>query len=125
MGTDLPLTPDRRTAWLALANLFLDTELDERDLAQIARELRGSGLSIDVLERAYAQEVAPACWRNLEAVPGGVWTGFEPDALVEAIQRQRLRTDAPSWWQRWRMRRWTASTRADWLRVKQLLERGA
>lgn len=116
------ITPARRRAWLAIADLFLDTELDERDLARIARELRDTGLSLDALERAYEQEVAPACWRNLTAVPGGEWAGFAPDALFDAIEAKRLRAPAPTWWQQWRIRRWTRLTREDWGQVKLLVQ---
>lgn len=117
-------SPARREAWLALSELFLDTALDAADIAAIARRLRATGLPADTLQQLYQHEVAPVCWRNLLAVPGGAWAGFEPSALVAAVQRHRAHPPLLDAWgplQRWRIRRWTASTRDDWLRVKALL----
>ncbi|WP_431287242.1 DUF7079 family protein [Roseateles chitinivorans] len=106
-----------RSARLAISQLFLDTELDELDLKSIARELLATGLPVDELQRIYETEVAPACWRNLRALPGGAWTGFDGRSLDEAIRQHRIRNSIPTLWQRWSIRRWTASTRDDWSRV--------
>ncbi|WKB56186.1 DUF7079 family protein [Eleftheria terrae] len=112
----------RKEAWLALADLFLDTTVDERAIARIASQLRRTGLPLDELERLYEREVAPACWRNLATVPGGEWLGFDAESLVRTIEQKRLHAPDLSWWDRWRISRWTASTRDDWLRVKRVLQ---
>ena len=110
-----------RSARQAISQLFLDTELDELDLKSIARELAATGLPVEELQRIYEAEVAPACWRNLRALPGGVWTGFDGQSLDEAIRQHRIRNSILTLWQRWSIRRWTASTRDDWSRVMKAL----
>jgi hypothetical protein len=107
-----------------LSGLFLDTDLDERDIASIAHQLRATGIQNDELERIYEEEVAPACWRNLRAIPGGVWSGFEGSELAASIARHL--DEAKPWdsWptiKRWRIKRWTALTRNDWEQVRRLL----
>ena len=117
-------SPARREAWLALSELFLDTALDAADIAAIARRLRATGLPAGALQQLYQHEVAPVCWRNLQAVPGGAWAGFEPAWLVNAVQQHLARPPLLHAWkplQHWRVTRWTARTRDDWLRVKALL----
>ncbi|OWQ48861.1 hypothetical protein CDL60_02940 [Roseateles noduli] len=94
-----------RSARLAISQLFLDTERDELDLKSIARELLASGLPVDELQRIHDTEVAPACWRNLRALPGGVWTGFDAQSLHEAIRQHWVRNSIPTLWQRWSIRR--------------------
>lgn len=110
-----------RSARLAISQLFLDTDLDEFDLKSIARELLATGLPVDVLQRIYETEVAPACWRNLSAAPGGVWTAFDGEALSAEIERSRIPASSLNVLQRWRVSRWTAATRFHWIQVCQLL----
>ena len=120
----MSVDPARVAAWQALSELFLDTELDDADISAIARRLDATGFSVPELERIYEQEVAPVCWRNLRALPGGAWSGFEKKWLVEAIQRQRGSRgvlDRLPGVSRLRLRRLTALSRVDWERVKQLL----
>jgi hypothetical protein len=111
-------------AWRALSELFLDTAMDDRDIALIANRLRETGIPVGELEYIYEQEVAPACWRNLTAVPGGVWTGFDDQWLTAVIQQTQRRQ---SWWNRWfwvkrlSIKRWTALTREEWNCVRKLL----
>ncbi|WAC75382.1 hypothetical protein OU995_12055 [Roseateles sp. SL47] len=116
-------SPADRAAQLAIARLFLDTELDDLDLKAIANDLRATGLQPSDLQRIYETQVAPACWRNLRAVPGGAWAGFDEAALTDAINRHRVtESQAGGFLQRLRMRRWTADTRDQWTRVLQFVE---
>ena len=115
----------RLTAWRALSDLFLDIELSDENILNIARNLRSTGFGVAELERIYQEEVAPACWHNTRAIPGGVWNGFQRRWLVDAIQR-RQRNQV--WWQRvlWVKRRlvrhWTALSNPGWERVRQVLK---
>lgn len=110
-----------REAQVAIACLFLDTELDKADLSALARVLKGTGLPPSELQRIYETQVAPACWRNLWRLPGGVWGGFDDAWLMDAIQRHGLPAGArKSLFQRLRIRLWTAGTRQEWARVLQL-----
>jgi hypothetical protein len=79
----------REDAWLALSELWLDTELDESALRSIATRLRASGLSLDELQQIYAYEVAPQVWLNHWAV-AGVWEGFEAQWLLAGCRRNQL-----------------------------------
>ena len=120
-STAFQIEPARMDAWLALSELFLDTALDDDDIAAIVRQLKATGLSPADIEHIYEEEVAPVCWHNLLALPGGAWTGFRKEALVRAIVTQLRR---PPWLhdvhfiRRLRIRRWTAMSRSDWQRVK-------
>ena len=116
--------PIRLTAWQALSQLFLDTDLDDLDIAAISRQLGSTGYRLEELDRIYEEEVAPVCWRNLCAVPGGTWTGFESEWLAKTIDSRRgnegILYGIP-WVKRRCIQRWTALSRADWERVRQNL----
>ena len=123
-GADIavPIAPERAAAWQALSDLFLDTSLDERDIASIARRLRATGFAVGELERIYEEEVAPVCSGNLTALPGGVWSGFDHEWLVTAIRdRPASLADRLPWLRRLQVRRWTQLTRDDWQRVRRLI----
>ncbi|MDJ0972412.1 MAG: hypothetical protein QNJ06_21155 [Kiloniellales bacterium] len=77
----------RRPVWIAMSELWLDTELQDQDLDRIARALHDSGYDRDTLDRILAEEVAPVVYRNLYSV-AGVWTGFDPDWLCAEISRR-------------------------------------
>ena len=96
----------RRPLWVAMSTLWLDTELQDRDLDHIARALRDSGHDRATLERILVEEVAPVVYLNLY-VAAGNWTGFDPDWLCAEIlsglrRRGRVRT--------WLLRRFRAVT---------------
>ena len=86
----------RRPVWLALSDLFLDTDV------QIFREgntrtLAASPYSVDELDTILHEEVYPACSFNLSLV-AGEWAGFDADWL----ERRILRGGPPprTWWRR-------------------------
>lgn len=74
----------RRPVWLALSELWLDTELSTEDLKRIARVLADSGLTIDELRQVYLVEVAPVVSPNLLTV-AGEWAGFDEAWLCSQI----------------------------------------
>ena len=76
----------RKPVWSELSRLWLDTELDDGDLALIADTLARSGYTLDELERIYRREVAPVVYPNTLAV-AGAWSGFDPDWLHEEARR--------------------------------------
>ncbi|MGH9901020.1 MAG: DUF7079 family protein, partial [Pyrinomonadaceae bacterium] len=67
----------RRPVWLAVSDLWLDTELDEADLRRIAGVLADSGYAVEELTRIYLYEVAPVVYLNMFSV-AGAWAGFDP-----------------------------------------------
>lgn len=72
----------RRRIWLALSELYLDTELDAHDFSHVARVSKSSGFSLAEARRIDAYEVAPLVGRNLW-VPAGVWSGFDTSWLYQ------------------------------------------
>ncbi len=107
----------RRPVWIALSELWLDTELQNHDIDHIARVLHDSGYDRDALEQILAEEVAPVVYLNLCSV-AGAWTGFDPDWLCAEISR-RLRTRGPirAWLLRRRRAVMTALIRDEWQAV--------
>jgi hypothetical protein len=71
---------ERRPLWVALSELWLDTELSAEDLERIARVMADSGLAIDQLREVYLVEVAPVVSANLLQV-AGEWAGFDEEWL--------------------------------------------
>lgn len=83
----------RQAVWLALSELYLDTETDEDDYRRIAAELAASGYDLPTLESILLREVHPVAVYNMMS-PVGEWSGFDPDTLYARI-RARLRR--PRW----------------------------
>lgn len=107
-----------RAARAALSELFLDTELGERDFARIAQVLAGTGLGSDELERVFTEELEPVLADNLN-VPAGEWQGFDIDWL-EAQIRQRAGQGAvqKAIGRAVRAVRGASAARADWHKLK-------
>ncbi len=87
----------RRSVWLALSDLFLDTDVNLFREGN-TRLLAASPYSIDELDTILREEIYPACSFNLSQV-AGEWAGFDADWL-----ERRILCGGPSprsWWQRW------------------------
>ena len=107
----------RRPVWLAISDLWLDTELQDSDLAHMARVLHESGYDLPSLQGIMEDEVAPVVFRNLVCV-AGVWDGFDEDWLFERIEtRLRRQTWLGHHLSRLRRRGMTALVRDDWAEV--------
>ena len=108
----------RVPVWLALSDLYLDTELDERDHARIAEVLARSGYSVHQLEEILYREVHPALISNLLSMCGE-WGGFDREWLTNRI----LARDRERWGVALIVAKWL--TRSDWclirIRVVELL----
>lgn len=106
----------REDVWLALSDLWLDTELDDFWLDGIAQVLRRSGLSRAQLEAIFLYEVAPVVWLNHWNFTGA-WCGFDREWLCSRCQRQLGRGR----WHRLRCRllRWpmTYGCQVEWRQV--------
>jgi hypothetical protein len=74
------MTPAERAArepvWLVLSDLYLDTELDDEQLAQKATILAESPYSIVELRQIELWEVAPVVSWNMLSI-AGTWSGFD------------------------------------------------
>ncbi len=114
----------RRPVWIALADLWLDTEITEPMLRHIAGVLRASGYDRATLRAIYLYEVAPVVYRNLLSV-AGVWGGFDEVWLCAEAERWVVRRKAS-----WIVRRWlrlkkplmTYATDAHWHILMNLLD---
>ena len=93
---------DRRPVWLALSDLYLDTEVQLFREGN-ARTLAASPYGLDELDAILRDEVHPACEYNLCMV-AGEWAGFDLDWLERRILRGGL--PPRTWWRRW----WRALT---------------
>lgn len=77
----VPDIESRIPVWMAMSELFLDTELTESDWIRIADTLAASGYSIRELEGILQDEVAAVCEANLRS-GAGEWSGFNQAWLV-------------------------------------------
>lgn len=71
----------RRPIWIALSELYLDTE---PDWARVARICARSPFAIPELRRILFDEVHPVVHRNLWST-AGVWDGFDQDWLITVM----------------------------------------
>ena len=105
----------RRPVWEAMSDFFLDTELDDARLGEIAAILRVSGYTISELEDILATEVAPLLYKNVLA-PAGAWSSFDTGWIEGQIAGGRHR-DIALWHRfaaRWSCRRVIRGVRAQY-----------
>lgn len=87
----------RRPVWEAMSNFFLDTELDENALREIATSLAKSGYSVPELEDILETELGPLLHGNLHVgTLAGVWDGFDVNFIEAQIRAREHR-----WYYRW------------------------
>ncbi|MCE9638512.1 MAG: hypothetical protein K8T90_22655 [Planctomycetes bacterium] len=114
----------RRPVWVALSELWLDTELTTADLERIARVLADSGLSIAELRQVYLVEVAPVVAPNLLSV-AGEWAGFNEEWLCSRIVRNlRDRPRRTRFWSWFPLTRWPMiyATERHWTRLVEFVQ---
>lgn len=78
-----------------MADLFLDTELQERDYICMADKLRATGISNSELQGMLENEVGPALGHNLFIDIAGEWAGWADDYVIARVL-ETLR-DGPTW----------------------------
>jgi hypothetical protein len=83
----------RLPLWCALAELFLDTEMQDHDYQAIARAALAGSFSADQVRDIFEREVFPAFAVNLMSV-AGAWAGFRPDFVRERILETLVRPPA-------------------------------
>ncbi|CAO3430579.1 DUF7079 family protein [Azospirillum doebereinerae] len=105
----------RMPVWLAMGELFLDTELDAADHGRIRRVLAGSGYDEATLHDILRREVTPAFGPNLFSVAGawGCWSEEDAHRLLRPVISGR----GFGWmgWVVWRLLR--REVEADWGRI--------
>lgn len=73
----------RRPIWIAMSDLFLDTDV-RIFYGSVAATAAASSFAFPALRRIYQEEVAPALVANLLTV-AGEWAAFDEDWVVEQI----------------------------------------
>lgn len=76
----------RKTLWLALSELYLDTEISESTLYSIEKAAKKNDVSFETLFKINKEEVFPVLFKNGLSV-AGVWTGFDESWLIETISK--------------------------------------
>ncbi len=115
----------RQPVWQALAQLFVDGDLGEGTLREIAQVLDASQYGEEELRHIYEREVAPVCYSNLYSMDGG-WDRVDGRWLVQAIIDHRVRRESvPNWWPFGSVpgRMGVEMTRREWSQVLRLVRR--
>lgn len=85
----------RSTLWKALADFWLDTELQDFQLNYIARVIVASPYTLNQARAIHNREVAPVLWRNMANV-AGEWAGFDDTWLVARCEEQMVKSKSLS-----------------------------
>lgn len=106
----MTIPPDQvalEKAWIALAELFVDTDGSDR-IAGILAELRNLPFDAMMLDDILFRDVYPVFIHNLRQV-AGVWQDFDHVSLIAAIyahrSRQQFGIKARLGFRRWQARR--------------------
>ncbi len=75
---------NRIPVWIALSELYLDTEINENTLKYIANEIKKSSYTIQEVLDINKYEVFPVLYSNLISVVG-IWDMFDEEWLVNSI----------------------------------------
>lgn len=75
---------ERKLVWLALSDLYLDTELQEWQFQYITGIFLKSPFNLEKIKKIDQYEVFPVLFSNL-LNPAGEWAGFEEKRLVKNI----------------------------------------
>ena len=78
----------RLPLWIALSDLFLDTEPIPSTYQHIACTIIDRGFQPENAEAIFREDVAPAFWINLLA-PAGEWQGWNDSLVRERVIKSR------------------------------------
>ena len=111
---------ERVPIWTALSELYLDTELEERDIRRIAGVLCEAPFSKHQLEDILRDEVAPAFAFNLRSVAGD-WEPWSEQDVRAMVERSIVRRSGAGWLACLRRRFRSRALPAEWHRIAALL----
>lgn len=84
------LTPqDRAKIQIALAEAFVDNEVDYQAIAEQVRDY-----DPEIVRDILYEDVAPVCFSNLETPVPSIWTGFDTQWLLNEIDKQTRAREA-------------------------------
>ncbi len=114
---------DREKVWVALSDLFLDTDVS-LSYDYISRVCADSSFSIQELEDILENEVAPVCAINLLSV-AGEWAGFDEEWLFKSITqyKNKRRGYIGRIFKRLYQRNYHGGLQADWSVIEQKIIR--
>jgi hypothetical protein len=72
---------NQKILWVALSELFVDSEVDYKGVAKVARKY-----SIDEVEFALFERVAPVCVSNMLTPAPPIWWYFDEEQLISNIE---------------------------------------
>ncbi len=78
---------ERSQIWIALSDLYLDTELQEYTYHHIAKIIAESSYTFSQVRQIDKAEVFPVLYPNMISAIG-VWDGFHNTWLIETIQKK-------------------------------------
>ena len=78
---------ERKPVWIALSELYLDTELQEYTYQYIIATFLESPYHFNQIKHIDKYEVFPILYRNLLGV-AGEWAGFQGQWLINTIQNR-------------------------------------
>ncbi|SFP55573.1 hypothetical protein SAMN05216601_11510 [Ectopseudomonas composti] len=112
---------ERIHLWSALSEVFVDNEVD---YTFIARQV--AGFDRAMVQAAFYEDVAPACYSNMLAPIPPIWTGFDSTWLGETIERAQAARQRSAL-RRLRDRLFIAylchALKAEWAKIAQELDR--
>ena len=108
----------RTPVWVAMAALYLDTDLTDITLSYVARVCAASPYSKRELEHIMFSEVWPAFLPNLLSV-AGEWAGWSE----EFVQRRVLASYKRRLYLSWRLNPLKLFFSREWLAVARLIEK--
>ncbi|MBV9570841.1 MAG: hypothetical protein JO056_06345 [Alphaproteobacteria bacterium] len=111
----------RVAAWCALADLFLDTELQPDDFDRIAATLHGARFGVAEAERILRNEVAPVFVANGLSV-AGEWAGWPDEFVQQRVMAHLASSPVPRAWMKFRARIHAGIYKDAWLEVASRLK---
>lgn len=95
---------DEKRLWVALSYMFVDSEVDFKSIAEIAKDY-----SIEEIEFALFERVAPVCISNMLTPVPPIWWFFDEAQLVSDIDSLIEKRSRHGFFCKW------VSTMAGWL----------
>lgn len=77
----------RKPVWIALSDLWLDTEIDEKWAKRIAAVVSESRYTEQEVDDIFEFELAPFLGPNHRSV-AGEWTGFDPEWVCQEARKR-------------------------------------
>ena len=115
MNFDANILKVRKPLWIALSELFLDTELQDYTHTHIAKVMKESGYALDEIEDILMLEVFPVLISNLHSI-AGEWAGFNEAWLCETL----IAATPPNRFRRWLNRRSFWMINDDWQKIVEI-----